>query len=269
MKLLFVLIGVVCLAGGIQATILITTVTNAINTSKASLATAIQQLNSTVNAADQNVTTAWTQFSQSMTALYQSYYNRFQNYTTIDLSTLNQTISNMQNIVYPPQPIQDWAINQIFTDVQASAQQIESAMVAAVSNMTNSVTPCVNPKVTACTNTWGAKLSADPITIDRLTNCISAEVTRFTDIGTNMASMYPNLLTSATNYLKVVDVCDTPAAEVLNNPSPTNGSPSTQCLTTVSTLSNSEDSSQQLTVCFILFNNSTSRESATCRSTPT
>nr|XP_019560441.2 uncharacterized protein LOC109429061 [Aedes albopictus] len=235
MKFFLVLVGAVCLAGSIHAqSTLGTTVTNAINTSKASVNTAIQQLNSTINAADQSVATAYTQFTQSLAALYQTYYNRFQNYTTIDLSTLSQTIQNLPTMMSPPQPIQDWSTNQIFTDVQSSVQQVETTLNAAVQTMTNSCAPpCANAaKVATCTTKWGPKLSTAPITIDRITDCVTAELVRFSDIGSNMASMYTNLLTSASNYLKVVDVCDTPAADVLNNPSPMYGSPSIQCLTT-------------------------------------
>ncbi|XP_019527249.3 uncharacterized protein LOC109399265 [Aedes albopictus] len=236
MKFLLALVGAVCLVGGIhaQTSTLGTTVTSAINISKNSLSTAIQQLNGTINIADQSVSTAYTQFVQNVAALYTSYYNRFSNYTTIDLSGLNQTICNLQNTMSPPQPIQDWSTTQIFTDVQASAQQIESTLNAAVQTMTNSCAPpCANAaKVATCTTKWGPKLSTAPITIDRITDCVTAELVRFSDIGSNMASMYNNLLTSASNYLKVVDVCDTPAPEVLNNPSPMYGSPSTQCLNT-------------------------------------
>ncbi|XP_019560441.3 uncharacterized protein LOC109429061 [Aedes albopictus] len=235
MKFFLVLVGAVCLAGSIHAqSTLGTTVTNAINTSKASVNTAIQQLNSTINAADQSVATAYTQFTQSLAALYQTYYTRFQNYTTIDLSTLSQTIQNLPTMMSPPQPIQDWSTNQIFTDVQSSVQQVETTLNAAVQTMTNSCAPpCANAaKVATCTTKWGPKLSTAPITIDRITDCVTAELVRFSDIGSNMASMYTNLLTSASNYLKVVDVCDTPAADVLNNPSPMYGSPSIQCLNT-------------------------------------
>lgn len=234
MKYLFVF---VCLAGVLQAqaNTLSTAVTSAINTSKASLATAIQQMNSTINTADQSVLVAYGQFVQSIVTAYQSYYDRFKNYSTIDLSALNTTIANFPSNISPPQPLQDWSASQIFTDVQTSAQQIEAALAAAVANITNSVTPCANPKVTACTNTYGPKLSADPITIDRVTDCINAELTRYADIGARMIAQYASVLTSTKNYLMIVDVCDIPAAEVVNNP-PINRAPSMQCLTQVSFL---------------------------------
>ncbi|XP_021696234.1 uncharacterized protein LOC110675455 [Aedes aegypti] len=137
----------------------------------------------------------------------------------------------MQNNLSPAQPIQDWSTTQIFTDVQASALQVETALNTAVQTMSNSCAPpCANPtKVATCTTKFGPKLSASPITIDRLTDCVTAELARYSDIGANMASQYTNVLTSAVNYLKVVDVCDTPPADVLNNPS-VYYSPSIQCL---------------------------------------
>ncbi|EAT33485.1 AAEL014240-PA [Aedes aegypti] len=235
MKVILVLVGAVCLLGGThaQSSTLSTTVTSTINISKTTLAAAIQQLNTTINTADESVNTAWTQFTQNMASLYTLYLNRFQNYTTFDLTPLNRTICDLQMTLSPPQPIQDWSTNQIFSDVQASALQVETALNTAVQTMSNSCAPsCANPtKVATCTTKFGPRLTTAPITIDRLTDCVTAELARYSDIGSKMAAQYSNVLTSAMNYLKVVDVCDTPAPEVLNNPSPMYASPSTQCMT--------------------------------------
>ncbi|EAT33483.1 AAEL014241-PA [Aedes aegypti] len=236
MKFFLALVGAFCLFGSLnaQSSTLSTTVNSAISISKTTLTAAIQQLNNTINTADQSVHTSWTQFIQSMVTLYTSYYNRFQNYTTIDLTSLNNTINNMHMMMMENQPIQDWSIGQIFTEVQTSALQVETALNTAVQTMSNSCAPpCANPtKVATCTTKFGPKLTTAPITMDRLTDCLTAELARYSDIGVMMAAQYPKILTSAVNYLKVVDVCDTPVPEVLNNPSQMYGSPSIQCLST-------------------------------------
>ncbi|XP_062549640.1 uncharacterized protein LOC134214249 [Armigeres subalbatus] len=233
MKFHFVLVGTVCLFCGIQAQTLDTTVANAISTSKFNMATTIQQVNNTINSADQIVLTAWNQYGQSMVDLYNSYYTRFSVYTTIDLSYFANAITNIQNTIsYPPMLIQDPQVSYAFSNVQASAQQVEDTLTTAAASITNAacVSPCTSKKLASCTTKHGAKLTADPITMDRVTDCIAAEKSRYAKIGTDMASQYSNVLTSAVNYLAVVNVCDTPAPEALINASANYGPPSTQCL---------------------------------------
>ncbi|XP_062549644.1 uncharacterized protein LOC134214252 [Armigeres subalbatus] len=221
----------ICLVSGIHGQDIPTTVANAISVSSANLDIAIQAVNNTINLADQTILTAWNQFGQSMVDLYNSYYNRLSNYTTVDLSVFATAISSIQNTIsYTPVPIQDYPISQLFSSVKSSAQQAADILSSAAASINTAVCgSCTAKKLDNCKNKFGARLGVSPITIDRVTDCVSAEQTRFTNIGSNVAAQYNNVLTSATNYLAVLNVCDTPAAEVLNNPAPGQRI-STQCL---------------------------------------
>ncbi|XP_062549638.1 uncharacterized protein LOC134214247 [Armigeres subalbatus] len=233
MQFRFVLAGIVCLLGGIQAQTIATSVASAICQSKVNMATIIQQVNNTINSADQTVLTAWNQFGQSMVDLYNSYYTRFSVYTTFDMSYITNAITNIQNTIsYPPMLIQDQQASQLFTNVQASAQQVENTLTSAAATITNAacVSPCTSQKLATCTTKHGTKLTTDPITMDRVTDCIAAEKARYAKIGTDMASQYSNVVTSAANYLAVVSVCDTPTPEELNDVLANNGHPWTECL---------------------------------------
>ncbi|XP_062549651.1 uncharacterized protein LOC134214260 [Armigeres subalbatus] len=236
MKLIIVLVGFICLRGRIQAQTnsLSSTVASAISVSNFNLNITIQQVNNTINSADQTILTSWNQFGQAIEDLYVSYYNRFKNYTTMDLTPITDAICSMRTTIsYPPQLMQDDSVSQVFSTVQESAEQVESIITAAATSMANAacVAPCSATKLATCTTKFGDRLTTSPISIDRITDCVAAEKTRYTNIGNNIAVQYTKVLTSAMNYLAVVDVCDTPAPEALNNSSTNYGPPSTQCLT--------------------------------------
>ncbi|XP_062549634.1 uncharacterized protein LOC134214244 [Armigeres subalbatus] len=230
MKLFLALVAAVCLTAYVQATSLSTTVANAISTSNFNLATAIQQVNSSINTADQTALTSWNQLGQSLSNLYTSYNQRFVNYTTIDLSVFTTAINNIQNTISSaPTTIQGDSISNLFSAVQSSADQVAEILTDAAANISSVCASSCTTKATTCTTKFGAKLAVSPITVDRVTDCISAEQTRYTSIGSNVASQYNNILTNAVNYLAVVNVCDTPSADVLNNKT-ASYTPTTNCL---------------------------------------
>ncbi|XP_062549636.1 uncharacterized protein LOC134214245 [Armigeres subalbatus] len=166
-----------------------------------------------------------------MVDLYNLYYNRLSNYTSVDLSVFASAISNIQSTIsYSPAPIQDYSISQLFSTVKSGAQQVADILSSTADSInTATCESCTAKKLENCKNKFGARLGVSPLTVDRVKDCVAAEQTRFTNIGSNVAAQFNNILTSATNYLAVVNVCDTPAAEVLNNPAPGQWI-STQCL---------------------------------------
>lgn len=248
MKFFLAYVGTVCLMGGIHAQIgtVATTVASAVSTSNAKLTSTIQSVNSTIIAADQSILKSYTSYGNSMIALYNSYYHKYQNYTTFDLSQMTNAISNIQSMMTnKPQLMAEdtYNVQQIFTDAQTSAQKIRDALNTAVMTMAASCgSTCTSTKAVNCANTFGGQLKSTAITIDRVTACVAAEATRFTSIGADVASRYATSLTTATNYLLMDKMCDTPAAAVLNNPSMTMGSPSTQCFSNVRSTSFEDNS---------------------------
>lgn len=225
MKFFLAFVGTVCLMGGIHAQIgnVATTVASAVSTSNAKLASTIQSVNSTIIAADQNILNSYTSYVDSLVALYNSYYLKYQNYTRFDLSQMTDAISNIQSMmISTPQLMADdsYNVQQIFSDSQTSAQNIQDALNTAVMTMTASCgSTCTSVKAVNCANKFGGQLNSTAITIDRVTACVSAEATRFTSIGADVTSQYVTSVTTATNYLLMDKICDTPAAAVLNNPS--------------------------------------------------
>ncbi|XP_062540867.1 uncharacterized protein LOC134208922 [Armigeres subalbatus] len=218
MNLFSVLVGAACLTAYAQASSLSTTVANAISTSNLNLATAIQQVNSTINTADQTALASWNQLGQTLENLYTTYYDSFENYTTIDLSVFTTAISNIQNTFSSaPTTIQGDSISNLFSAVQSSADQVAEILTDAAANISSVCASSCTTKATTCTTKYGAKLAVDPITVDRVTACITAEQTRYGNIGSNISTLYNNISTNAVNYFAVVDVCDTPSADVLNN----------------------------------------------------
>ncbi|XP_065082764.1 uncharacterized protein LOC135705118 [Ochlerotatus camptorhynchus] len=237
MKFFLAFVGIVCLMGGIHAqTGYITdTVSSAVSISNANLASTIQRVNGTIVAADQIILASWTQLGQDLIDLYNSYYNQFNAYTTIDLSPITSAISNVQSMMTTkPQLLEDdtYYVQETFTEAQTSAQQIQYSLTAAAVNMTSACeSVCDNRYVGKCAKKYAGQLSTAPISVDRVTDCIAAEETRFANIGADVASQYSNALPMAMNYLLLVNMCDIPSPAVLNNPSTTMGPPSNQCFT--------------------------------------
>ncbi|XP_065082765.1 uncharacterized protein LOC135705119 [Ochlerotatus camptorhynchus] len=235
MKFFLAFVGTVCLMGGIHAQIgnVATTVASAISTSNANLASTIQSVNSTIVAADQIILSSYASFGNSMINLFNSYYTKYQTYTSIDLSPITSAISNMQSMMTSQPQLMagdSYNVQQIFTEVQTSAQQIQDALNGAVTTMTNACgSNCASTKAVKCANKFGGQLNSTTITIDRVTACIADEATRYTQIGADTASQYTTSLTLATNYLLMDSMCDIPDATTLNNPSTTMGPLSTQC----------------------------------------
>lgn len=228
MKLLLVFVGALCLVHGMDLEELMDTVNNAVGISRLKLATAIQQLNSTIETADQTYQTAWSQYYQSIVDLYTSYYNRFQNHSSIDLSPLSGAIDYLNRYAYPPSNISSHFVSDIVADLEKSATNIGGYLSLAVSIMTHDLFPCANPTVVHCIKKFGPKLITAPITIDRLAECVTTELPRLSTLSVRRASQYDIVLDSVKKHLKVVDVCDKPAAGVLT--------PSTECLSHVSPL---------------------------------
>ncbi|XP_058831877.1 uncharacterized protein LOC131690263 [Topomyia yanbarensis] len=234
MKFFLALVGTLCLgvAAQAQSTVSLNVAGN-VTIGLTAINNTINVLNNTCLAADKGMLVAWKYWGNTMIANLTSLMNRFKNYSTVDLTPINSSISNIQNMLNTSQInllSTDYNVQNLLSTFYQVAAQTGDLLIDTAANLTSQAN-CTNDVSLTCLRKYGANLTAAPILMSRFNDCLAVENVRLAQIGVNASTQINNTVTTAQTFFNLISICNVPTAAALNASYP-QLVPSIQCLNT-------------------------------------